>query len=134
MEKLEFSEIKFPDIRVNLIAYVNSLSDMQYQKQFWGKKDPENPEFYDDFDESIHFLYDSTDIASDPESWIGLALKNTTEANLISNLDKSLNELFEKHGTDLKDEEYMQMKEWEFITGNAETLYAELTKEKEENK
>lgn len=126
MEQMEFTKVEYPDMRTNLIAYVESLSDLKYQRQYWGKTDPKNPNFYDDFDESIHFLYDSTDIATDPKSWLGLALKNDKEVILVTALDESIETLLQKYGYELTDEQYMATQEWRSILKNAKTLHSEL--------
>lgn len=126
MENMELTRIKYPDMRMNLIAYIESLSDLEYQRQYWGKADPKNPDFYDDFDESIHFLYDSTDIATDPKSWLGLVLRNDKEVTLVSALTESIEKLFQEHGLDLADEKYMETKEWTLILNNAKALHNEL--------
>lgn len=123
---MEFTKVEYPDMRTNLIAYVESLSDLKYQRQYWGKTDPKNPNFYDDFDESIHFLYDSTDIATDPKSWLGLALKNDKEVILVTALDESIETLLQKYGYELTDEQYMATQEWRSILKNAKTLHSEL--------
>lgn len=83
MEQVEFTEIKYPDMRNNLIAYTESLSDSEYQRQYWGKSNPDNPSFYDDFDASVNFLDDMLERDSDPNAWIGLVLKMTKKLNYL---------------------------------------------------
>lgn len=40
MENMELTRIKYPDMRMNLIAYIESLSDLEYQRQYWGRQIP----------------------------------------------------------------------------------------------
>ena len=113
-------------MRVNLIAYTKSLSDFSYQREYWGKSDPNNSSFYDNFDESIHFLYDTMDIENEPESWLGLVLKDDKEVFLIEDLNKSISHLFRYYGLNMTDKQYMATEEWKLILKSAKALYDEL--------
>ncbi len=126
MQNLEVNVLKFPEMRVNLIAYVKSLSDEHYQKQYWGKFDPNNPNFYDDFDESIHYLYDTMGLDNEPESWLGLVFKSESEVKLVRVLIANIESLFHNHGLSLTDKQYMETEEWQPILCSAKKLYLEL--------
>ncbi len=109
---MELTKIEFPEKRRCLIDYIKGLSDYMYQKDYWGKSHPDNPNFYDDFSQAIHFLYDDSDIAEDPDSWIGLVLLSQDESNLVKQLNESLENLFDKYGVNLSDKEFMDKPEW----------------------
>ncbi|MGP5494665.1 SCO4402 family protein [Psychrobacter celer] len=123
---MEFTKVEYPDMRMNLIAYAESLSDLKYQRQYWGKTDPENPNFYDDFDASVNFLDDMIERDNDSKSWIGLVLKNHNEAVLFDALNKSIENLLQEHGYDLTDEHYMVTEEWRSVLDSAKNLHSEL--------
>lgn len=111
MEKLELSQLNYPDMRGELIDYLHALSDREYQRQAWvlGNRPGGG---YDELNYAIHFLYDDTDLAKDPSSLIGWILTGENEANAITSLIRALDTVFDKYGTDLSDEEYLDKTEW----------------------
>ena len=124
MENLEFSELKLPWMRNELIHYLHNLADEVYQYQAW-VEDSRPEGGHDELDYIIHFLYDDTDLANNPSSLIGWILKGEKEVNVIVDLINSLNYLFEKYGTELTDKEYLEKAEWKNIIQAAKT--AEIT-------
>lgn len=123
MENLEHLPIQFPDLRANLMEYVYGLSDYQYQQDFWGKTLAENYDFYDDFDQAIHFLYDTLDLTNQPEEWLNLIFLNQTEVQFTKNLVIALEKLFGKYGLNLADSAYQQKPEWEEVLSSAKILH-----------
>lgn len=67
---------------------------------------------YDELDYTVHFLYDDTELASDPASMIGWILLSLDEVNAISNVIKALDVVFNKYGLNLTDKEYIEKDEW----------------------
>lgn len=111
MEKLEFSQVKYPEMREELIDYIHGLGDEKYQYQAW-VEDNRPSGGHDELDYAIHFLYDDTDLADDPESMIGWVLTGKDESDVIASLVSALNAVFDKYGTELADKEYIAKKEW----------------------
>lgn len=120
-------KIDFPEMREELIEYIKELSDLEYQKRYWGKVNPTSPNFYNDFNQTIHFLYDDSNIAEDPDSWIGLVLISQEESSLIKTLHNRIECLFKSYGTKLSDEDYMNTLEWKNIISISLKLYIALT-------
>lgn len=120
-------KIDFPEMREELIEYIKGLSDLEYQKEYWGKVHPTNPNFYDDFNQTIHFLYDDSNIAQDPDSWIGLVLISQEESSLIKTLNNQIECLFKSYGTKLSDEDYMNKPGWKNIISTSQKLYFAFT-------
>lgn len=114
MEKMELSELAYPSMRLELISYLEVLSDREYQNQSWVEGNRPNGG-YDELDYSIHFLYDDTCLAKNPTSLIGVILINKKEVGAIKGLIDELENIFEKYGTDLSDEEYINKTEWERV-------------------
>jgi hypothetical protein len=87
-------EIKFPDIRLNVVAFTESLADEDYQKRVW--VNGERPPSRDCFDDVVHWLFDDTDLADDPEGCIGWYLFDHAEADaaraVVAALDVVLDE------------------------------------------
>ncbi|WP_221180819.1 MULTISPECIES: SCO4402 family protein [unclassified Enterobacter] len=111
MEKLELSQLKYPDMRGELIEYLHALSDREYQYQSWVRGNRPGGG-YDELDYAIHFLYDDTDLAKAPNLMIGWILTGENEANAIASLIRALDTVFDKYGTGLSDEEYLDKNEW----------------------
>jgi len=111
MEKLVFSELKYPSMRDELISYLEGLSDPSYQYKAWVERT--SPELsYDELNYTVHFLYDDTQLANDPDAWIGLVLKNKDEAQALKGVGNAIENVFEIYGLDLSDSEYLGKKEW----------------------
>lgn len=119
MKTFILEELKYPNMREELIGYVIGLSDTEYQYAAWVKHS--RPDVgYDELDYAIHFLYDDTDLANDPNSMIGIILTDKEESAAIANLITALDLVFDKHGTTLKDEEYLSKDEWKNVVIAAE--------------
>lgn len=118
MEQLELAELIYPSMRLELISYLEGLSDREYQRQSWVEGNHPSGG-HDELDYSIHFLYDDTCLAKDPSSLIGIVLKGLDEVDAIKELIDKLEIVFEKYGTNLSDEEYINKEEWEEVIGAA---------------
>ncbi|WP_460132367.1 SCO4402 family protein [Pseudomonas sp. S1_E04] len=111
MERLELSELKFPSMREELISYLSGLSDIDYQYQAWVERS--SPDLgYDEFNYTVHFLYDDTGLAENASDWIGLVLKDEKEAMSVESMVNALDVIFDKYGTGLSDKEYLEKEEW----------------------
>ncbi|MBK5073798.1 hypothetical protein I2492_13365 [Budviciaceae bacterium CWB-B4] len=98
-------------MREELIDYIRGLSDEKYQYQAWieGVRPGGG---YDELDYTVHFLYDDTDLADDPESMIGWILVGKSESDAVAKVISSLDIIFDKYGTELSDKEYLAKEEW----------------------
>lgn len=114
MEKLEFSKLKCPEMRQELIDYLRGLSDRSYQYQAW-VHDRRPGGGHDELDYAIHFLYDDTKLARDPVSTVGWLLKSAEEVDLISKLIEKIDFVLDKYGCDLTDREYLEKPEWDDV-------------------
>lgn len=116
------NKLTYPEMRKELIDYISALSDIEYQQKIWIEKQYPNEKFYDELDYTIHFLYDDTDLATNPYAWIGLVLLNEEEAEGIRKVISVLDEIFLKYGLNLSDKEYIQLKEWDNVIESAKAL------------
>lgn len=112
--KLEqaMSEIRYPEMRKELVSHLQALSDPDYQRRVWVEKGKEGGIEHDEFDYAVHFLYDDTQLAEDPRSTIGWILNDDSEAKLIESLVRTIEVIFEAHGTGLSDAQYIDLPEW----------------------
>ena len=105
------SELEFPGMRTELIEHLQALSDAKYQRIAWVEHALEGGK-YDEFDLSVHFLYDDTNLSKTPELYIGTILLNKSESDSIMQLVKEIDIMFECYGLTLTDEEYICKPEW----------------------
>ena len=114
---MELSELKYPSMRDELIGYVDALASKEYQASAWvsGGGAAE----HDELDYAIHFLYDDTSLATNPNKAIGWFLKDEREAEAVKRLIVALDKVFEVHGTDLDDAAYIASHEWNDVVAAA---------------
>ena len=120
--------MKYPEMYEELIGYLNDLRSKEYQIEVWVNKNFPDDVRFDELNNSIHFLFDDTQLATDPSSCIGCFLKNEREAKLIGALCLELDTIFKKYGTELADEEYINLPEWEKVLDAADKAYRFMTK------
>ena len=74
-------EIRYPEMRIELMEYLGGLSDVDYQLRVWVNEQG-GVGVHDELDCVIHFIYDDTPLAKDPYSAIGWYLRSDEEAFL----------------------------------------------------
>jgi len=99
-------------MRSELIDYLNSLADLDYQRRVWVNGERFDKIVHDEMDYAIHFLYDDTDLASNPKDTIGWFLLNDEEADIIAKLVAAIDRIFLIYGMDLSDNDYISAPEW----------------------
>ncbi|MCA1368873.1 hypothetical protein I6F15_15905 [Bradyrhizobium sp. BRP14] len=105
------SLLEFPWMRAQLLDFLRGLADYQYQLENWQVVRP-NVTRYDELDYTVHFLYDDTRLASDPESTIGAFLYDQNEVQGIRSIIAAIDQVFETYGLELSDAEYLEKPEW----------------------
>lgn len=116
--------IRFPDMRANLHGFSESLSDEAYQKRVWIEHQPSAVR--DSFTDVVHFFYDDTTLAKQPEQWVGLILRSASEVDAVKTLISAMDLLFAKMGTEEPDEAYIRSADWPQIVILARRLVAQL--------
>ncbi|MEG4323448.1 MULTISPECIES: hypothetical protein [unclassified Microcoleus] len=104
--------VQYPKMREELLETLRSLADREYQHKSWLESDYPPRIEYDSFDETVHFLYDDTVLAENPEATIGVILENDKEACLMAAVCQAIDLVFEVLGTEASDEEYVTSSEW----------------------
>ena len=104
--------VKYPKMREELLETLRSLADREYQHKAWVENDYPPGIQCDSFDEAVHFLYDDTVLAENPDAAIGVIIENEKEARLISAVCQAIDLVFEALGTGVSDEEYIKSAEW----------------------
>lgn len=104
--------VKYPKMREELLETLRNLADRDYQDQVWVKRDYPLGIKYDCFDEAVHFLYDDTVLAENPDAAIGVIIEDEKEARLMEAVCQAIDLVFEALGTGVSDEEYIKSAEW----------------------
>ncbi len=117
--------LKYPEMREELIETLRSLADADYQRETWLDRNFPSGTEHDCFDYAVHFIYDDTRLATDPEGSIGLFLKNQQEVQLIKAVAIALDRVFDTLGMNATDEQYINCPEWsQVLTTASRTLQA----------
>lgn len=104
--------VKYLKMREELLETLRSLADREYQHKVWVENDYPLGIECDSFDEAVHFLYDDTVLAENPDAAIGVILEDEKEARLMSAVCQAIDLVFEALGTGVSDEEYIKSSEW----------------------
>jgi hypothetical protein len=104
--------VKYPKMREELLETLRSLADREYQHKVWLENDYPPGIEYDSFDDAVHFLYDDTVLAENPDAAIGVIIENEKEARLMAAVCQAIDLVFEALGTEASDEEYITSSEW----------------------
>lgn len=121
------SRIKYPAMRKELAGYLQSLSDLDYQRRIWVEGGSEGSIQHDEFDYAVHFLYDDTQLARDPRATIGWILRNVSEADRIETLVAAIEHIFQSYGTELSDAQYIDLPEWCSVVDAAQKALAAIS-------
>lgn len=108
------NEVRFPDMRNEIVRAVKALADPEYQWSAWVRRELP-PGRYDEFDHRIHVLYDDTQVLEDSAAAIGVYLCSREEADAMKKLAAALDALFDELGTDLSDEDYLRAPAWSSV-------------------
>lgn len=112
----------YPAMRSNLQGFSESLADESYQKKVWIEH--QLPSTRDTFTDVIHFIYDDTTLAGDPQKCVGLFLWDASEVAAVRTLTSAIDALFAELGTDRPDEDYLQAPGWPRVVDSAKKLVA----------
>lgn len=118
--------VKYPDMRRMLIENIHILSDRQHQQRVWVQFDID-PNIVDNFDEVVHFFFDDTTLAEEPDALVGIILKNAEEAQVVKKVTKAIDHLLDTLGKKCPDEEYVSSPEWDAVVQAAREAKAIIT-------
>jgi hypothetical protein len=107
--------VQYPKMREELLETLRCLVDREYQHQAWLERNYPPGIEYDSFDEAVHFLYDDTLLAENPDAAIGVIIENQKEARSIAAVCQAIDSVFEVLGTEASDGEYLTSSEWKSV-------------------
>jgi len=116
-------------MRAELLETLRGLADREYQQRAWVDHNYPPGVLYDSFDEAVHFLFDDTILAENPNVAIGVIVEDEKEARLIAAVCTAIKQVFEALGTELSDQEYINSSEWANVVDAAFFALQMITKE-----
>ncbi|MFC6011788.1 SCO4402 family protein [Nocardia lasii] len=88
--------VEYPEMRAAVLAAVRALADPDYQERVWLRREYPHSRFYDDFDASVHTLYDDCVVLPDPSLRIGSILVSSEEVDALFHLGRVLTPLIDE--------------------------------------
>ncbi|MGW4114001.1 SCO4402 family protein [Actinosynnema sp. NPDC004786] len=119
--------VDYPDMRVEIVDAIRALSDPEYQRRVWVRREMPHPNYHDNFTMNIHVLYDDTTVFENLSEAVGPYLRNQAEIRALAPLKDALDSLFDVYGTELTDEEYIDKPEWPTVIATARAALRVLT-------
>jgi len=104
--------MQYPNMRAELLEYLQDLADIDYQQQAWVRDEAAPGAEHDTLDHAIHFLFDDTSLAVAPEAAIGVFLVDQEEARAVHTVTQAIDALLHRYGTSLSDAAYLAKPEW----------------------
>ena len=125
------NDVEYPEMRLNAVRSIQALADLDYQWRVWVRREYPHSNFFDDFTQRIHILYDDTRLLEllDEEK-IGDILRDEDEREALRPLREALDTLFDRYGTELTDEQYMTTPEWPAVVSAAQAALPVFTRVK----
>jgi hypothetical protein len=100
--------VQFPEMRLQVVAALQSLSDPRRQKK-WGKVE-DGVNYYDDLTLNVNILYDDCQVLPDPSLSIGSILYSN-EVEVLHAVHEALNPLLNDLG-EKPDDDYLADPQW----------------------
>jgi hypothetical protein len=104
--------VSYPNMRMEVIQVLRALSSREYQIRAWVNHDFPPGIEYDCFDVAVNLLLDEMGLITDPESSLGVVLENAEEVTIVKQVAEAIDEILNKLGDDLTDEEYITDPDW----------------------
>src|SRR3546814_14553432 len=93
MDDMERPGLMYPNMREELLEYLDGLADLDYQQKVWLRCEPHPGIQHDELDYALHFLFDDTDLAESLEQSIGVFPLDNEETRVGNFVTQALDEL-----------------------------------------
>ena len=118
-------DLRYPEMRAEVIAALTSLSDRDYQQRVWVERRMPGPNYDDSLDTVVHTLFDDIDVCVDPERWVGLVLQ-PGEVEALQAVGSVFRSVLDDLG-DVADADYLADARWPEVVSRAASARAALT-------
>jgi hypothetical protein len=126
-------DVEYPEMRVEVLRAIKALADPEYQWRVWVRHELPHPDYYDEFKLEINILYDDTRLLELlDEAVIGDILRDEREREALRPCQVAMDNLFDKYGTKLTDEQYLVTPEWRAVVAAAQAALGVLEAPSEE--
>lgn len=122
--KGRLANVRFPEMRQEVIEQLGALADRDYQQRVWIERIYPHDKFYDDLTMTINILYDIA--LPDPERWMGAVLMSKREVDELAGLEEVLGPLID----DLRnasDQTYISDPRWSEVVSAARSALSAMT-------
>lgn len=89
--------IRYPELRLEVIEALRSLSDPRHQRAWWGRVE-EGVNYFDDLTLNVHVLYDDAQVLPDPTTAVP-DLLNEAEVPAMRAVGEALGPMIEELGS-----------------------------------
>ena len=108
--------VAHPNMREELLFYVNALSSPEHQRQIWVNRIfPDGQTEYPLFWDAVNFLFDWLGLPDNSEDLIGSVLKSREELAVLIKLTKQIDEVLDDVGYEAIDAEYISSSKWQMV-------------------
>jgi hypothetical protein len=123
MEFSELSDVRFPDMRSNVISAIYALANREHQHRVWIERTYPREGYYDDFTLNLNVLYDDTLVLDDPAATLGTVLRSQDEVVAMGTLAAAIDNLLRQEGDGKADADYMASPLWDAVVRSALAAY-----------
>lgn len=112
-------DVKYPEMRSEVVEAVRALSDPGYQHSQWGRYE-DGVNYYDDLTLNIHVLYDDSMVLPDPHVAVPDVL-HESEVSVFAALEQALGPMIKDLG-DEPDSAYISDPRWRAVVEAAASV------------
>ena len=122
-------ELRYRNIREELIETLRAFADTSYQKRFWLHNELPIEGWIDDFNENINFFGDIGLDVANPEKIVGVILLNKEELDAVQATKIAIYNVLENIGREVRIpiEDYIDSPYWPDVVEKARIAYEMLT-------
>lgn len=110
--------VQYPNARWAVMDALASLSDREHQERVWIQHQVPQGNYFDNFDQAVHTLYDDWEVLPDPTRAIGDIVVDGVEIARLITLGNTLDHLIDELG-DSPDADYLAHEEWHIVVSQA---------------
>lgn len=119
------TQVRYPEMRREVVNALTSLSDPAYQRRVWIERDHPREGYFDDLTLTVNILYDM--VLPDADTRLGSVLVSAREVDTLRLLERVLGQLITDLG-DAPDSRYLSDPRWGGVVDAARSALAAMTR------